>query len=98
MTSLTISAVLFAAGLVGAAAKAWCSTDQATVSRKSIGDVLLGGLTGLLVPLFAPAFLPAGANLLQQAALIALAAYTSADVIQNVLQKIGVTLPAAPKG
>lgn len=96
MSPLLVSLVFFVAGVVGAACKAFFSNDQATWSRKSIGDVILGGLTGILFPLLSPVPLPEQANLLQQAAIVAGAAYLGSDLIQNALQKFGITLPGVP--
>ncbi len=96
MNPLTISAVFFVAGVVGAACKAFFSNDQATWSRKSFGDVVLGGLTGILFPLISPVPLPTDANILQQAAIVAGAAYMGSDLIQNALQKFGKSLPGVP--
>ncbi len=96
MSPVMISIVFFVAGLAGAACKAFFSNDQATWSRKSVGDVVLGGLTGILFPLVSPMPLPTDANILQQAAIVAAAAYMGSDVIQNVLQKFGKSLPGVP--
>jgi hypothetical protein len=94
MSPLFVSVMFFVAGLVGAACKACLSNDQATWSRKSIGDVVLGGVGGILLPTIVP--LPVAWNMLQQAALIAGLTYSGVDVIQNVLQKLGLALPGGP--
>lgn len=94
MSPVMTSLMFFVAGLLGAACKAYLSNDQATFSRKSVGDVVLGGLTGLLFPLLSPVPLPMHANLLQQAAMVAGAAYMGSDLIQNALQKFGISLNA----
>ncbi len=92
MSPVLTSLVFLLAGLVGAACKAYLSNDQATQSRKSLGDVLLGGLGGILLPTVIP--VPPAWNLVQDAALVAALTYSGVDIIQNVLQKFGVTLPA----
>lgn len=93
----TASLVFFAAGVLGAILKSYLSADQQTKSKKTLGDVILGGLTGILIPLLAPSLIPANANIVQQAALVAVGAYAGSDIIQNALMKVGITLPAAPK-
>lgn len=96
MSPIVASVVFFVAGLIGAACKAFFSNDQATWSSKSVGDVVLGGLTGILFPLFSPMPLPEQANILQQAAVVAGVAYMGSDLIQNALQKFGKALPGVP--
>lgn len=94
MSPLVTSLVFFLAGVVGAAGKAFFSNDQATWSRKSIGDIVLGGLGGILLPTVTP--LPPAWNVLEDAALIAGLSYAGVDIIQNVLQKFGASLPGVP--
>ena len=78
------------AGLVAAALKAFVSADQATLSRKSVADVLIGGAVGILYPLFPVVPLPETANLLQQAVLVGVLSYFSSDLLQGILGKLGV--------
>ncbi len=93
MNAAIVSGIYFISGLLGAAVKAYGSNDQVTFSRKSVGDLILGGLTGILLPLVTPSLIPSGANIVQQAAVVALLAYAGSDIIQNFLTKFGVTLP-----
>lgn len=82
----------FIAGLVAAGLKAFFSADQATVSRKSVADVIIGGAVGILYPLYPLFPLPAGANLLQRAAVVLVICYVSTDLLQNILGKAGAGL------
>ena len=87
---------LILAGLAGSAIKAWISMDQATFSKKSIGDVLLGGAVGGLFPLFVDN-LPSSivemytkASLLQQALMIGAISYTASDLITGLLARFNI--------
>lgn len=82
------------AGLLAAVLKAYFSADQATFSRKSVADVIIGGAVGLLYPLFPLVPLPAGASLIQRAAIVLVICYVSTDLLQNVLGKIGIAMPS----
>lgn len=94
MGAAAASGVFFVAGLVGAGLKAYFSNDQATLGKKSVGDVILGGVSGILVPVLLP--LPTDWNIVQQGALVVGLSYFGVDLIQNALQKVGVTLPPTP--
>lgn len=78
------------AGVVASALKVFVAGDQATVSRKSIADVILGGAIGILYPLYPLVPLPDAANLLQQSMLVGVICYFSSDLITNILAKLGV--------
>lgn len=80
------------AGLAASALKAYVSSDQATFSRKSVADILIGGAVGLLYPLFPMIPMPANASLIQQAALVGVICYFSSDLLQGILSKLGVTI------
>jgi hypothetical protein len=86
--------VLLVAGLLGSALKAWASNSQATLSKKSIIDVVIGGVAALLIPTFAPTMIPANATLVTQAAVIVMISYFSSSFIQNILTKLGVSADA----
>lgn len=88
---MNVSLVYGIAGLVGSALKAWVSNDQASFSKKSLADILIGGAVGVLYPLFPLIPLPEGANLLQQGAIIGVISYFSSDLITNVMTKFGIT-------
>jgi hypothetical protein len=75
----------FLGGLIGTAVKAWLTTSQATFSKQSAVDVALGGIVGLLWNLYPPFALPAGASLVQQAALVGLTTYAASDVVGNFI-------------
>lgn len=94
-SATSVSLIFFAAGVVGAALKSYLANDQTTLSKKSLGDVILGGIGGILLPLVIP--LPPATTVIQQAAIIASLTYVGVDVIQNALQKFGITLPGTPK-
>src|SRR5512137_364191 len=93
MNAAVVSVVYFVSGLIGSAIKAAGSHDQQTFSSKSLADLVLGGITGILVPLVMPSLIPTNANIVQQGAVVAVIAYTGSDIIQNFLGKAGVTLP-----
>jgi phosphate/sulfate permease len=93
-SATTVSVIFFVAGVVGAGLKSYLANDQTTLSKKSLGDVILGGIGGILLPLVTP--LPAGTTVIQQAAIVAALSYVGVDVIQNALQKFGITLPGSP--
>ena len=85
------------AGLVGGGLKAWLSGSQETLSKKSLGDVVVAGLVGLLWPLIGPIPLPKEATLLQQAGMITLICYAASHVVTSVLAKFGAPLdPGKP--
>jgi hypothetical protein len=88
---MNVSIAYGIAGLVGSALKAWVSNDQASFSKKSLADVLIGGAVGILYPLFPFVPMPDGASLLQQSALIGVVSYFSSDLITNVMTKLGIT-------
>lgn len=79
------------AGLIGSGLKAWVSNDQASFSKKSLADVLIGGAVGILYPLMPFVPFPEGATLLQQSAMIGVISYFSSDLITNVMTKFGIT-------
>lgn len=49
-------AVLLVAGLLGGAVRAWVASDQTTFSRKSVGDIIVGAVSSVFLPLAAPYF------------------------------------------
>lgn len=88
---MNVSLAFGIAGLVGSGLKAWVSNDQASFSKKSVADVLIGGAVGILYPLVPFVPIPETANLLQQSALIGVISYFSSDLITNILTKFGIT-------
>lgn len=106
---MTQTIALIIAGLLGSALKSWATTSQATISKRSIADVILGGAVGGLFPLVVSWFpdpIPAlfrQASALQQALLLGVIAYATSDFVNNVLTKLGVGFSAvsmrtAPNG
>lgn len=87
---------LFLGALLGTAMKAWATNSQATISKRSILDVIIGALSGLLVPSYFPKLVPQGEGVLVAGAAMALVAYASSDFVQNVLGKINVKVDAKP--
>ena len=75
-------------GLVGSALKAWITASQATFSKKSIGDVLIGGAVGLLWPVLGPIPIPADLAIAQKAALVGVLAYVASDFLQNAITRV----------
>lgn len=88
---MQVSVAFGIAGLVGSALKAWVSNDQASFSKKSLADVLIGGAVGILYPLMPFVPIPDNATLLQSATLIGVVSYFSSDLITNIMTKFGVT-------
>jgi len=99
MMPTTLQLALFCCGLLGSALKAYVTTSQATFSRRSVGDVLTGGVIAVLVPIYAPVLLPAAENIFGQGMVIFALSYFSSDLVTNVLVKIGLKGidPGAPK-
>jgi uncharacterized membrane protein YgaE (UPF0421/DUF939 family) len=99
MTKLQLA--LLAAGLLGSALHAYVTQSQTTFSKKSIVDVVIGGLAALLIPTYLPSLIPAGSDIASTFAIVAVISYTSSDIVQNVLGKLGVSIqggtPPAPK-
>lgn len=81
--------VLCLAALLGSAMKAWATNSQATLSKQSFLDIFVGGLAGLLVPIYAAQLIPKDVSLLASAGVMCFIAYSSSDLIQNVMGKIG---------
>ena len=77
-------------GLVGSGLKAWLTTTQENFSKQSLADVLIGGAIGFLYPIYPLIDFPVSASIAQKAVMLAVLAYFSADMIPNVLSKIGV--------
>jgi len=80
---------LMMGGIAGAALRVFVSNSQTTLSKQSIGDILIGGAVGLLYPLYPILEFPANASLYQKAGLIFVLSYLSADFVQNVIRKLG---------
>ena len=99
MMPTTLQIALFVCGLLGSALKAYVTDSQATFSRRSIGDIITGGVIAVLVPIYLPALLPAAQNVFGQAMVIFALSYFSSDLLTNVLVKLGVKGidPGAPK-
>ena len=57
--------------------------SQATFSKKSLVDLVTGGLIGMLYPLY-PLF-PLAGNMLQQAGVVTLVGYVGASTVQNMI-------------
>jgi uncharacterized membrane protein YraQ (UPF0718 family) len=89
---MELSIALALGGIVGSALRVFITNDQTTFSRKSIGDILVGGAVGVLWPLYPLVELPVGASVLQQASLIGVVSYLAGDVIQNLVQRVGLKL------
>lgn len=84
-------------GVLGAAFKAWMTVSQETFSRRSVADVVIGGLVGLLWTVYPVFQLPEGASLVQKGALVGIVAYTSSDLLSNLARRFGVVGPWADK-
>jgi len=73
----------FLGGLVGSGLKAVITTSQETFSRKSVVDIAIGGMVGVLYPLYP--IVPLEGTMLQQAAEIAVISYFAGDLLQNAI-------------
>lgn len=91
-----VSLTFLLAGLVGGALKAFLSNSQENISVKSLGDVVIAGLVGLLWPALGPIPIPEKLTLIQQAGFITFISYTGSHVVTSVLGKIGYPLNAGP--
>lgn len=78
--------LLFIAGLVGSALRAASTYSHDTFSPKSITDVIVGGIVGVLYPLSGA---PLPADPWQAAAVVAGASYVGASVLQGALGRLG---------
>lgn len=92
---MNVSLAFGVAGLIASGLKAFVSTDQANISKKSIADVVIGGAVGVLYPLFPVIPIPETASVLQQAVLVGVVSYFSSDLLTGILAKLGVAPSAA---
>lgn len=86
----TIEAIALASGgVLGCAARALVSQSQDLISRKTIADLIIGGLVGIVYPLIAPIPIPSSghANLIQQAAFVGIVSYVADHVLVNYFGK-----------
>jgi len=90
MMPTTLQIALFMCGLLGSALKSYVTQSQGTFSRRSVGDILTGGVVAVLVPIYAPALLPGSQNIFGQAMVIFALSYFSSDLLMNVLTKVGI--------
>lgn len=89
--------ILFAlGGLMGSALRVVITTDQETFSRKSVVDLIVGALIGIIYPLYPLFPLPEGADLIQKSALIAVISYAGGDLVQSVMSRVGTGIKAGP--
>lgn len=78
------------AGLIGGALKAAITNTQETISKRSLVDVVIGGLAAVLIPQFFPNLVPSGTNLFGQGVVVVLISYASSDFVQGILARLGV--------
>jgi len=83
MTDMNLTLVFILAGIIGAGLRAFLAASQEAVSRKSVVDVIVGGLVGGLYPLYP--VIPLVGNWLQQGLEVALLSYVAGDVVQNAI-------------
>jgi hypothetical protein len=81
-----LSIATFFGGIVGSALRAAISPDQSFASRKTVADIVIGGLVGILVPVTVG--LPEAWTLEQKFAAIAVLAYTASNVLQDVAGQV----------
>lgn len=86
---MDVSIALAIGGLAGSLLRVVVTQDQDTFSKKSVADVVVGGAVGLLYPLYPVIELPAGASILQQAALVGVISYLTGDFVQSIVGRFG---------
>ncbi len=87
------SLILAIGGLLGSALKSWMTSTQATWSKQSLADVIIGAAIGLLYPLFPLVPFPDGASLAQKGAILFVLSYFGADLLTNLFQRLGMKTP-----
>lgn len=92
MSPATIATlVLIAVGLLGAFLRAYGASEQHTLSRQTVTDILVGGgVVGGLAPLVVT--IP-GSTLIQQALVIVFASYMGVNLAKDLLTKFGLQVP-----
>lgn len=88
MSRVHIALLLFA--LAGSAFKAWTSGSQATWSRRSLGDIVIGAAVGFIGPAFLPSVMMSGTAIEFQCGAVFVLAYFSSHVINALLAKFGI--------
>lgn len=83
MTPNELTALFFVAGVIGSGCRAALTTSQGFWTRKSFVDLVIGGLTGILYPLYP--LIPLAGNPYQQAAMVAVLSYFAGDALQNLI-------------
>lgn len=81
-----VSIATFLGGLVGSALRAIGAPEQETLSRKSVVDIAIGGIIGILVPLTVG--LPADWPLIGKAASVAILSYSGSNLLQDVSSQL----------
>lgn len=82
---MTQSVTYFVAGVVGTGCKSLLSQGQDFISKKTVVDIVVGGLVGILLPMFPIIPIPKDANLIQQAAMVAFVSYAAGHAIMSGL-------------
>jgi hypothetical protein len=75
---------LAAGGVIGTGLRALLDNSQTTLSRKTVADLVIGGLIGGIYPVLLPSFV-LGDGLVQQGAFIALVSAFAGQAIQSFL-------------
>lgn len=80
-----VTIATFVGGIVGAGLRVMAAPDQETFGRKSVVDIVLGGIIGILVPVTVG--LPEG-SVAAKGAIVALSSYAGSNLLQDVLARV----------
>lgn len=84
------------AGLIGAALRAAFNPEQVTLSRQTLGDVVLGGLIGVFFMDMSPVQFDPAMPLLKRAIGVAGVSWLAGDVLRDAIRRwAGAKEPAA---
>ena len=98
LTPITLTLWLAAGGLVGGFFHAWFMGTTPTLLCKETGKtVFLGLITGILYPLFPVIPFASEANIIQQAAQVALVTFIVGGAIQTILPGVYQKLTGQPR-
>jgi len=89
-----LSLWLAGGGLLGSFLRAWITVSQATWSKQTLVDLVIGGAVGFLYPLYPVIAFPPAATMAQKAVIVGVCAYVAGDFVQNAFQRIAGKLAA----
>ncbi len=83
----TQSLIFAVAALCGALLRAWWTSDQDFLSKRTINDAITGAVVGLLWSLWPPIEFPDSATLVQRAGIVFATAYFLGDAVQGFITR-----------